>query len=144
MPFEATPLVDTWLLRCIDPAGLQASSSSGDALSAVQMRRLLEKAASHRVLPTVLQNLPFPAGEAFALLREQANLKRIEQLALSAMLNHHASRLLNATAGLPVAIVKGQVFAEAIYPNAALRPFTDIDLLAAPEVSAKLDPHLLS
>jgi hypothetical protein len=59
------------------------------------------------------------------------------------MLNHHAACILNAAAGLPVAIVKGQVFAEAIYPNAGLRPFTDIDLLLSPDAAAKLERALL-
>ena len=143
MLFEATPLVDTWLLRCIDPRGLHSSSSSSDTLSAAHVRRLLEKAAAHRVLPTVLRNFPFPAGAAFGLLREQANDRRIEQLALTAVLNHQAARILNAAAGLPVAIVKGQVFAEAIYPNAALRPFTDIDLLVSPDAATKLEQALI-
>lgn len=135
--------VDSWLLRCIDPIGLQPSSSISQSLSASQAPQLLGKAAFHRVLPIVLQNFPFPAGEGFALLREQADEARIEQLALSAMLNNHAARILNAAAGLPMAIVKGQVFAEAIYPNAALRPFTDIDLLVSPNATAKLEQVLL-
>jgi len=39
---------------------------------------------------------------------------------------------------LPVAVVKGPVFAGAIYPHPSLRCFTDIDLLVAPDAVSRL------
>jgi len=135
-------MIGPLLLRCIDPLGPQIGPSPILSLSRTQVQRLLDKAAAHRVLPIVLQNLSFPAGDEFQVLRHRAEEDRIEQLALSAMLHHHAIRMIKAAAGLPIAIVKGHVFAETIYPRAALRPFTDIDLLIEADAVTALEAVL--
>src|SRR5262249_47562815 len=50
--------------------------------------------------------------------------------------------LMAAAADLPVAIVKGPVFAGRIYPAPSFRPFTDIDLLVDPRAVAQLSELL--
>jgi Uncharacterised nucleotidyltransferase len=132
-----------WLLHCLDPLGPQGTAPPRP-LSITEAKRLLRKATAHGVLPIVMQNFPFPAGDDFQVLRDQADAGRIEQLALSTMLNHHEARISMASAALPVTIVKGRIFAETIYPKAALRTFTDIDLLADPGALPRLDQALLA
>jgi hypothetical protein len=51
------------------------------------------------------------------------------------MLRHHGNALLKGTSGLRLALVKGATFARTIYPSPVLRPYTDIDLLVAPEAT---------
>jgi hypothetical protein len=137
-------LVAAWLRHCIDPLGLRPNPPRS-FLSPQQTRKLLLKADAHYVLPIALRNFPFPAQDPeFGEVREEANARRIAGLALSTMLNCHAEQILAAAQSLPVAIVKGRTFARSIYPSAALRPFTDIDLLARPEAISQIDSVLLA
>jgi hypothetical protein len=113
-------------------------------LSAEQVEKLLSKAEAHKVLPAVLRNFPInDADPRLARVREDANSHRLEAIALSTMLRHHADAILEEANSLPVALVKGPMFA-ALYP-AGLRPFGDIDLLVAsdalPELAAILEAH---
>ena len=64
----------------------------------------------------------------------------------SLLLRHHGRSITGAfaEAGIPAAIVKGPVFAERIYKVPSDRPFTDIDLLTAPENLAKANAVLSS
>ena len=135
--------IGTWLRHCIDPLGPRTTGALRFTLSPRQARKLLRKAETHHVLSPVLRTLPLPAQDpAFDQIRQEADSTRIAALALSAMLNQHATRILDGTKGLPVTIVKGPTFARRIYPNAGLRPFTDLDLLVRPEASAQLDSVL--
>ena len=135
--------IGTWLRRSIDPLGPRTTRVPKFTLSPRQTRQLLRTAEAHHVLSTVLRNLPFPAQDpAFDQIRQEADCTRIAALALSAMLSQHAERILDKARGLPVTIVKGPTFARRIYPNAGLRPFTDLDLLVRPEASGQLDTVL--
>jgi Uncharacterised nucleotidyltransferase len=128
--------IANWLLYCADPLGSILSPPHAQ-LSPRQVRKLLKKADVHKVLPSVLQNYPFPTDDAeLEEIREEADVRRIERAALSTMLKHHAGLILDAARGLPVELVKGPTFA-ALYP-AGLRPFGDIDLLAAPAALPQL------
>jgi hypothetical protein len=136
--------IASWLLHCIDPLGPRPNPPRLP-LSPWQAHRLLLKADAHHVLPTVLQNFPFLSqNPAFNEVRQEADSRRVAALALSTMLNYHAELILAAAESLPVAIVKGRTFARTIYPNAALRPFTDIDLLVRPDVISQLNSVLLA
>ena len=128
--------VASWLLHCADPLGSNLNPPH-TLLSAPQLQRLLLKADAHKVLPSVLRHYPFPSDDAkLEQLRQQANARRVEAAALSAMLKHHAGEIIEAAAGLPVALVKGPMFAS-LYPS-GLRPFGDVDLLVAPSALPQL------
>ena len=122
--------VSAWLLHCADPLG-SALDPPRAQLSASQLRKLFLKANAHKVLPSVLRHYPIrDDDEPLAQIRGEADTWRVESAALSAMLKHHAGAIADAANGLPVAVVKGPAFAP-LYPP-GLRPFGDIDLLAAP------------
>ena len=73
----------------------------------------------------VREDLPIPAPAAHALRRAVATYQALAML-LDAELARTTSAL--ATAGIPVIVLKGPVLARSIYPDAALRPYGDIDL----------------
>jgi hypothetical protein len=127
-----------WLLYCADPLGPQ-SEPPGVHLSPLQVRKLMLKANAHKVLPATLRHFPISAGDAE--LEREAEARRVEALALSAMLRYRAEVIVTAAKALPVTLVKGPVFADRLYPP-GLRPFGDIDLLAAPEAIPQLAPIL--
>lgn len=117
--------------READPAGW---NDEQDAL------RMLSVARLHGVLPIVWRKFrtmpPSPAlGEAFRSEMERIGETVSIMAGQSLLLRHHGRSITSAfaDAGIPVAIVKGPVFAERIYKIPADRPFTDIDLLTAPE-----------
>jgi hypothetical protein len=122
--------VAAWLLHGADPLGSDLDPP-GAPLSARQLRKLYLKANALKVLPSVLRHYPVPDDDAeIEQIRAEADTWRVEAAALSAMLKHHAGAIADAASGLPVALVKGPAFA-VLYPQ-GLRPFGDIDLLAAP------------
>ncbi len=135
--------VAAWLLHCADPLGSELDPPRAP-LSARQLRKLFLKANAHKVLPSVLRHYPIGhADAALEQIRKEADTWRVESAALSAMLKHHAGAIADAARGLPVAVVKGPAFAP-LYPP-GLRPFGDIDLLAAPaalpQIAAILADH---
>jgi len=112
---------------------------------------MLSVARLHGVLPIVWRKFrtmdtPPGLGEAFRSEMQRA-ADSIEIMAGQSLLLRHHSRSITgafAEAGIPVAIVKGPVFAERIYRISADRPFTDIDLLTAPENLARANAVLPS
>ena len=99
------------------------------------------KADAHKVLPSVLRHFPASGADpACEQVRREADLRRVEAVALSTMLRHYADAISRDSADLPVALVKGPTFA-ALYPP-GLRPFGDVDLLSAPAALPRLAPIL--
>lgn len=129
--------VSAWLLHCADPLGSDLDPPKA-RLSPRQVRKLFRKANAHKVLPSVLRHYPIAADgdKGIEQIREEADTWRVESAALSAMLKHHAGAIADAASGLPVALVKGPAFAP-LYPP-GLRPFGDIDFLAAPSALPEL------
>jgi hypothetical protein len=137
-------LLGQWLLHCIDPLGPRPNPPP-PLLSSQQACKFLIKADAHRVLPATLRNFRLYAeGPEFSQVRLEADSRRVAALALSTMLNYHADLILAAGEHLPIALVKGRTFARTIYPDAGLRPFTDIDLLVRPDALPQLEPMLLA
>jgi glycosyl transferase family 2/putative nucleotidyltransferase-like protein len=146
---HAVPLLDTgkrrsrravakWLIRCADPLGPRGAPPRR-RLSLPEVRELVVQADQHGVLPAVLRNYPpFQGDAAFADAKADALTRHRAKLTYSLMLRTHGEALMAAAAGLPVAMVKGPVFARTIYPLPGLRNFTDIDLLVAPEAEPRL------
>lgn len=100
--------------------------------------RMLNVARLHGVLPIVWRKfraLDLDLGDAFqAEMQRSADMVSL-MAGQSLLLRHHSRNITSAfaNAAIPVAIVKGPVFAERIYKIPADRPFTDIDLLTSPE-----------
>lgn len=109
--------------------------------------RMLHIARLHGVLPIVwrkLRTLPSGMGEAFEAQMRSAGDAVAIMAGQSLLLRHHGRGITQAfaEAGIPVAVVKGPVFAERLYKIPADRPFTDIDLLTPPENLAKANAIL--
>jgi hypothetical protein len=146
----------SWLLALADPAPLATPVSPGrspagcpDPLPERPMRpadlaAVCDLAMRHGVLPTVLANLARatavrgraavfknPAGPAEAETLRNAERTVIQQTGLVMLLRRQAAEITAALAkaSVPVAILKGPDFADRLYPNSALRLFSDIDLL---------------
>jgi hypothetical protein len=100
--------------------------------------RLLTAARTERVAPLLAHALEraqlapasTPADARSALRREY-----LATAAKAAVLGDAAARLLSrfARGGIPVIALKGLALAETIYPNPALRPMEDLDLLVRPD-----------
>jgi len=146
---HAVPLLDTgrrqsrravakWLIHCADPLGPRGAPPRR-GLSLLEVRELVAQADQHSVLPAVLRHYPpFQGDAAFADAKADALARHRSKLTYSLMLRAHGEALMAAADGLPVAMVKGPVFARTIYPSPGLRNFTDIDLLVAPEAEPRL------
>ena len=116
-----------------------------------QALRMLSVARLHGVLPIVwrkFRTMPSTSGfgDAFKSEMRSAGDMVAIMAGQSLLLRHHSRSIIAAfaEAGIPVAIVKGPVFAERLYRVASDRPFTDIDLLTAPENLAKANAALPS
>jgi hypothetical protein len=112
---------------------------------------MLSVARLHGVLPIVWRKFRTMAsqrglGEAFRSEMQRAGDTIAIMAGQSLLLRHHGRSITAAfaEAGIPAAIVKGPIFAERIYKVPADRPFTDIDLLTAPENLAKANAILPS
>ena len=136
-------LVLDWVVHCADPV-LPHGSARPAPLPPHAAPMLVEQARAHAVLPAVLRNFPpFAAGDPdFAAAKSAAVTRRRMTMAMTAMLRQQADDLMAAAIGLQAAIVKGPVFARTIYPGLGARPFTDIDLLVAPDAKADLEALL--
>jgi len=125
--------VADWLVHCADPEAPRDTLPRHLPSPAMALE-LVEQARLHGVLGGVLRHFPSFAGEpAFAEARAAALRSHRENLALAMMLSFQADELMMAAKALPVALIKGPVFARALYPYPELRSFTDIDVLAAPD-----------
>ena len=140
---------EAWLAQLSDPAGTNARwqakpfDASGDAAAI----GLLDEAARHNVhlvagrnLLGVLKDNPgsFYNGDPALVIQRAAALqtairdRRLQEIAHNTVLAGTAREILHAAAGMPVALVKGLDFAEAVYHGVHNRKFSDVDLLVAP------------
>lgn len=110
--------------------------------------RMLSVARLHGVLPIVwrkFRTMPSSElGEAFQAEMQRVGTTVTLMTGQSLLLRHHSRGITAAfaDAGIPAAIVKGPVFAERLYRMSTDRPFTDIDLLTAPENLARANAAL--
>ena len=124
-----------WLNCLADPLG-KAPRPATD-LSPESVEGLVEAAMHHSVLPAVVRGIradPRLAAASAALPPMSDLLSGLA--AKSMLLTHQGNRVMAALAGanIPSVLVKGPAFANRLYPEPALRPFTDIDILVPPEV----------
>ena len=124
-----------------EPASILSAATS----STVDWERVLEIARQNRLEPLLyrgVRRLPeggVPSG-ALAALKEQY----LANAARNALLLRALGRLLRAldAAGIPVIVLKGACLAELAYPERALRPMGDIDLLVREEHVDAVEPAL--
>jgi hypothetical protein len=133
--------VGAWLLHCADPRGSRQEPPRR-MLDPAGAGELAVQAEAHGVLPAVLRNFPPFAGDpgdrAFAGAAADARARYRTARAFVLMLRGEHAALAAGAAGLPMAVIKGPVFARALYPEPELRTFTDIDVLVAPVAEPRL------
>lgn len=128
-----------WVVHSADPLGPRTSVPTRTLRSA-RAELLVYQADAHGVLPAVLRHFPWPDDDhAFAAARAKATERHRKGLSVALMLRQQADELVPQISHLPVALVKGPIFARTLYPDPSLRLFGDIDLLAAPEAVPDLE-----
>ena len=136
--WQSRRAVVDWLVHCADPLGSRTAPPRRE-LALEEARELVVQADKHGVLPAVLRHYtPLQSDAVLADVKADALSRHRSKLTYSLMLRAHGEAVMAAAADLPVAMVKGPVFARTIYPSPSFRNFTDIDLLVAPEA----EPHL--
>ena len=154
----SAPIREQWLLAMADPAGPRRPLPEG-LLRPRELEPLWTAADRHGVLPAVVANLQavvrdeglsrVVAGEgAGAQCLEEmlsaAQERLVSRTGLSLMLRRQLQAILAALSerALPAIVLKGPDFCDRLYPQPALRPFTDIDLLAPPEAVPQMEAAL--
>jgi hypothetical protein len=130
--------VGAWLLHCADPRGSRLDAPRR-MLAPGAARELVTQAEAHGVLPAVLRNFtPLSADPALGGVAAEAQARYRGARAFVLLLRSEHEGLAAAAAGLPMAVIKGPVFARMLYPRPELRTFTDIDVLVAPAAAPRL------
>lgn len=147
------PVPEQWLLATADPAGPRLPLPA--ALHPRRLGAFWGAADRHGVLPAVAANLRALVREhgAERVCREAGPLEEmlasaeerlVTRTGLSLLLRHRLRAVADALRerGLPAVVLKGPEFADRLYPDPALRPFTDLDLLAAPTAVPQVEAAL--
>ena len=132
-----------WLLACLDAVGRRQSppppptATSWDALLAQADAEDLLPALAYAATAAGWTTVP---PETRRRLADGVTASRARHLlmtrALTAVLRQCAAN------DLAVIVLKGPVLAETVYPDPALRPFSDLDLLVRPEDRRRADVAL--
>lgn len=97
----------------------------------VRWRKIVDRSVRHGVSPYLFRLLK--NGDVALPAEERAALQRLylETAGANAGLFHELGVALRAlkAAGIPVIVLKGAYFAEAVYRDIAMRPMCDVDLL---------------
>jgi hypothetical protein len=120
------------LIALADPESTLASPP----LAAGRAQLLLSQAERHGVLPAVLRKLrPGLSTPDLTAIRDHFAMRYQAGVAFNMQLRAHAKQLQTAlaAAGAPALLIKGQDFAENIYPDPLLRPTSDIDIIVPVE-----------
>ncbi len=126
-----------WLVHCADPLGPKYPPPQ--VLSPAATSQLAAEAYDHGILPGVLRHYPFPDTQDYEAAKADAESRRAVGVSFVMMLRHFGRQITAACEGLPMTVVKGWTFARLIYPDPALRTFTDVDILAAPEAHSRIN-----
>jgi len=96
---------------------------------------LCDLADAHSVLPAVVRNLHRLGGEGFTDALVEPRRRLMQRTAVALLLRRQRDRIAAAFAErrIPFAVIKGPAFADRLYADPALRPFTDLDLLVRGE-----------
>ncbi len=148
--------VSRWLVVLSDPQ--QARNLPPRAMSIDSLRRLLDLAGRHGVLPAVLRNLrrltrcddparvlaarDRQAAQALLLAAEES-LRASIGFCLLLRLQLQKVSIAMAQAGIPMIVLKGPDFADRLYAP-SMRLFTDLDLLVSADAMDAAAGELLS
>ncbi|WP_029074018.1 nucleotidyltransferase family protein [Kaistia adipata] len=116
------------LIALADPEG----SMAPPPLAAARAQRLLSQAERHGVLPAVLRKVrPGLSTPDLVPIRDHFAMRYQAGVAFNMQLRAQAKQLQAAlvAAGAPALLIKGQDFAENLYPDPVLRPTSDIDII---------------
>lgn len=116
------------LIALADPE----SSLAPISLTAERAKLLLSQAERHGVLPAVLRKLrPGMTGADLRPVRDDFAARFSATVAFTMQLRAEAKRLAVAlrASHQPALLIKGQDFADNIYPDPVLRPTSDIDII---------------
>lgn len=135
-----------WLVWLGDPE--PAVPAPGTRIRREWLGALFEDGLRHRVLPSLLRRLrqvaaergaagtletddADAAGRALAAALEQGNLGCARLVGMAELLRSVQGEILEAfeASKVDAVVLKGTSFADRLYPDPALRPFDDIDLL---------------
>src|ERR1700729_1921698 len=107
--------VGAWLLHCADPCGSRREPPRR-LLKPDAARELAARADAHSVLPGVLRTFPpFSGDPAYAAAKAEGQARYRGARTFVLMLRAEHEAIMTAAAGLPVAAIKGPVFAQKIY-----------------------------
>ena len=126
-----TPSQQRLLCRLADPEG---EPLAADAFPVAEIEPVLHAARDHNVEPVVLRKIAgigLSENAEFEHYRSSAVRDRMFLSAVTKALADQASRIARALgeAGVPHALIKGQAFAQELYPDPSDRPYSDIDIL---------------
>ncbi len=147
------PVHEQWLLATADPAGPRLPLPA--PLHPRRLGAFWAAADRHGVLPAVAANLRALVCERGAAcvcaeagpleeMLASAEERLVTRTGLSLLLRHRLRAIASALGerGLRAVVLKGPQFADRLYPDPALRPFTDLDLLAAPAAVPQVEAAL--
>lgn len=129
-------LLHAWLLALSDPDGRREAPSQ--PLEAARWATLWERADYHGVLPAAVANARrilatqgenglVSMGPSLAGARERLIGRAALSMAIRSQIRQIADEF--QAHGVAAAVFKGADFADRLYPDPSLRPFTDLDLL---------------
>lgn len=150
---------EAWIAQLSDPAGANSrwQAKPFDVEDETAALDLLDEAARHNVhlvagrnLLGILKDNPglFFRGEKSNVVNRATALqttirdRRLQEIAHNTVLAGTAREILHATAGMPISLVKGLDFAEAVYHGVHNRKFSDVDLLVDPMAQVDLSKIL--
>jgi Uncharacterised nucleotidyltransferase len=132
-----------WLQACLAALGRRRLPPSAPALD---WDVLLALAQSEQVLPAlayavVVRGTPAPPAPRARLAGALAAARAGHVVMTRALAEVLAGFRAEA---IPVIVLKGPVLAETVYPEPALRPFADLDLLVTPDDRRRADAALIA
>ncbi len=143
MRVAVAPPERRWLVGCLGALGRRQPPPAPPA--GLDWALLLDDAEGEALLPAVaLAASAWPAGAAPAPVRRRLGdalaASRARHLVMTRELARVLARLRRD--GIAVLPLKGPVLAETVYPDPALRPFSDLDLLVRPDDRWRADAAL--
>lgn len=138
--------INELLFRCLGAIDNEAIATELSQLSTGNWDELIRQSRRHSVTPLLYHRIkaidPTPGIPAqvmqelrkIYLLSAESNIKRYNELS-------KWLRLIQND-GIPVIVLKGAALAELVYPNIALRPMFDVDLLIKAEDFWRIDEML--
>ncbi len=134
------------LIRCLGAGDNEATTARLSQLSTADWDELIRQSQRHSVTPLLYYRIKAIAPTPSIPAQVIQKLRRIYLLSaeLSIKRYHELSKWLRSiqNEGIQVIVLKGAALAELIYPNIALRPMFDVDLLIKAEDFWRIDEIL--